>query len=106
MFENDIVQRTHYTSLEDGRNSFGYWAASSKVLEQIPSFEYEEGFTARGKRIIFKVDCWGGYIDQSGRWVIFVAWRSAAVKVTKYYRWFWDDKTSSPYDLEIREFVN
>jgi hypothetical protein len=106
MFEYDIAARSHFTTLEDGRSAFNHWVSHMKLQDKIPPFEYEQGMTARGKRIIFKVGSWGGYIDMSGRWVVFISWRAESVNVTKYVRWFWDEKTRTCNGMLEQEFVN
>lgn len=106
MFEYNIASRSHFTTLDDGRSTFNHWIKTMHIQDEMPPFEYEQGMTSRGKRIVFKVDSWGGYVDASGRWVIFVAWRAASIKVTKYSRWFWDENQLKCYGRVDIEFVN
>ncbi len=105
MFTNDMIARSHFTSKEDGRNSFNQFLKSLEIEDEIPSFEYKAGKTHRGKEIVFVADSWGGYFDMSNRWVVFIAWRCPSIKVTSYIRWFWDEKQQKCYGMEETQFV-
>lgn len=106
MIDANVIARTHFTSKVDGRNSFNQFIKDIGLEYENLPFEYEEGLNARGKRITFMAESWGGYTDMSGRWVIFIAWRCASIKVTRQLRWFWDSKQQKPYGREEQQFCN
>jgi len=98
MVEADLIARSHFTSKADGLSSLGQFLKTIGVLERQFKYEYETGFNARGRKLIWVAESWGGYIDADGNWRVFVAWHCAAAKTTRYVRWLWDAENKCAYD--------
>lgn len=106
MFAHEIMQPNHFTRKADSVSSYRQWCMQVGInSEQFP-FEVDANRMFKNKPITHKIVSWGNYLNSSGVWVCFVAYRFNAMKHTTQYSWHCNELGMIEGEPTKNEWIN
>jgi len=104
MFQYDVSDFRDYDTRSDLRDAFySFLLSIHKTQEEFP-FEYEHSAMWKGRRPMFRIVGFGGYMSEAG-WRVYFTYRASGINHVIQHSWRWDAETDEALDYRRTEFV-